>query len=163
VTQHQDADQSIGMEGVPAMRKHPNYSKFEYLFYLNPMTRQNITSGSPYEKPIGFSRAVRIDNMISVSGTAPVLADGSTAFPGDLYNQTRYSIGIIENAIRNAGGKLENVFRTRIYLTDISRWEEAAKAHGEFFAEIRPASTFVEVSRLIKSDWLVEVEADCIV
>jgi enamine deaminase RidA (YjgF/YER057c/UK114 family) len=127
------------------------------------MTRQNISSGSPYEKPIGFSRAVRIGNMISVSGTAPVATDGSTAFPDDLYNQTRHCIGIIEKAIIQAGGKLEDICRTRIFLTDISRWEEAARAHGEFFSEIRPASTFVEISKLIKADWLVEIEADCIV
>lgn len=127
------------------------------------MTRQNISSGSPYEKPIGFSRAVRTGNIISVSGTAPVAADGSTAFPGDLYGQTKQCIQIIEKAILQAGGKLENVYRTRVFLTDITRWEEAARAHGEFFSRICPASTFVEVKRLIKSDWLVEIEADCMV
>ena len=127
------------------------------------MKRQHISSGSPYEKPIGFSRAVRIGNTIFVSGTAPVADDGSTAFPGDMFNQTKRCITIIEKAIQQAGGTLGDVIRTRIYLTDISRWEEAAKAHGAFFSEIRPASTFVEVKGLIKNDWLVEIEADCVI
>ncbi len=96
------------------------------------MKRQNISSGSPFEKSIGFSRAVRTDNMISVSGTAPIAEDGSAAFPGDLYNQTRRCLTIIEKAIREAGGTLENVVRTRMFLTDISRWEEAAAPMGNF-------------------------------
>ena len=127
------------------------------------MQRQNISSGSPYEKPIGFSRAVRIRNIISISGTAPISEDGSTAFPGDLYNQTKRCIEIIKQAIIQAGGRLEDVIRTRIYLKDITLWEQAAKAHGEYFSEIRPASTFVEIKGLIKPDWLVEMEADCVV
>jgi len=141
------------------------FNQFSYFYTSNThsVERQNISSGSPYEKPIGFSRAVRIGNIISVSGTAPVAENGSTAFVGDLYNQTKRCLGIIENAIKEAGGTLENVIRTRIYLTDISIWEDAARAHGEFFSEIRPASTFVEVKGLIKSDWLIEMEADCVV
>jgi enamine deaminase RidA (YjgF/YER057c/UK114 family) len=127
------------------------------------MTRQNISSGSPFEKPIGFSRAVRIGNMICVSGTAPVAEDGSTAFPGDMYSQAKHCIRIIEKAILQAGGKLDDVIRTRVFLTDITRWEEAARAHGEFFSGIRPASTFVEVRGLINKEWLVEMEADCVV
>ena len=127
------------------------------------MTRQNISSGSPFEKSIGFSRAVKMGNMISVSGTAPIADDGSPAFPGDLYNQTKRCLTIIEKAIQDAGGTLENVIRTRMFLTDISRWEEAARAHGEFFSEIRPAATMVEINGLINPEWLVEMEADCIV
>ena len=127
------------------------------------MPRKNISSGSPYEDTIGFSRAVRIGNVIAVSGTAPIASDGSVAHPGDLYNQTRYCLGIIKKAIEEAGGRLENVMRTRIMLTDISRWEEAARAHGEFFGHIKPASTFVEVKGLIDSRWLVEIEADCVI
>jgi enamine deaminase RidA (YjgF/YER057c/UK114 family) len=127
------------------------------------MTRQNISSGSPFEKSIGFSRAVKIGNMISVSGTAPITDDGSPAFPGDLYYQTKRCLAIIEKAIQDAGGTLENVIRTRMFLTDISRWEEAARAHGEFFSEIRPAATMVEINGLINPEWLVEMEADCIV
>jgi enamine deaminase RidA (YjgF/YER057c/UK114 family) len=127
------------------------------------MKRQNISSGSPFEKSIGFSRAVKIGNIVSVSGTAPIAEDGSPAFPGDLYNQTRRCLLIIEKAIREAGGTLENVVRTRMFLTDISRWEEAALAHGEFFADIRPAATMVEVKGLINPQWLVEMEADCVI
>lgn len=127
------------------------------------MSRTNVSSGSPMEQPIGFSRASRIGNLISVAGTAPIALDGSTASPGDVYGQTNCCLKIIHQAIEEAGGKLEDVIRTRVMLTDISRWEEAAKAHGEFFAEIRPACTFVEVSGFIKEDWLVELEADCVV
>ena len=114
------------------------------------------------EKPIGFSRAVKIENMISVSGTAAIAPDGSTAHPDSVYEQTKYCIEIMKKAIEEAGGTLENVIRTRIMLIDISKWEEAAKAHGEYFTDIRPACTFVEVSGFIKKDWLVETEADCL-
>ena len=127
------------------------------------MTRKNVSSGSPYEPAIGFSRAVRVGPIISVSGTAPIADDGSTACPGDLYGQTRRCLEIILKAVREAGGSNKDVVRTRVMLTDVSRWEEAARAHGEFFADVRPASTFVEVSRLIDPDWLVEIEADCFV
>ncbi|NIS59660.1 MAG: RidA family protein [Proteobacteria bacterium] len=127
------------------------------------MTRKNVSSGSPMEKPIGFSRAVRIGNTISVSGTAAISPDGSTVHPDDVYGQTKYCIEIMRKAIEEAGGTLEDVIRTRIMLKDISKWKEAAKAHGEFFSEIRPACTFVEVKGFIKADWLVETEADCII
>ncbi len=127
------------------------------------MERRNVSSGSPYEKQIGFSRAVRMGNSISVSGTAPIAPDGSTAYPGDLYHQTKTCIEIIKKAIEKAGARLEDVIRTRLMLKDISHWKEAAKAHGEYFSEIRPSSTFIEVSRFIEADWLVEVEADCFV
>ena len=127
------------------------------------MTRQNISSGSPMEKPIGFSRAVRVGPHISVSGTAAILEDGSTACIDDVYGQTKCCIQIMKNAIEEAGGSLNHVMRTKIMLTDISKWEEAAKAHGEYFSDIRPACTFVEVSRFIKKEWLVETEADCLV
>jgi len=127
------------------------------------MKRLNISSGSAYEKPIGFSRAVRIGNIISVSGTAPLANDGTTYHPNDLYNQTKRCLQIMENAIIEAGGQLENVIRTRFFLKDISDWEKAAKAHGEYFSEIRPASTFIEVKGFIKDDWLIETEADCVI
>jgi enamine deaminase RidA (YjgF/YER057c/UK114 family) len=126
------------------------------------MKRINISSGSKYEKPIGFSRAVRIGSIISVSGTAPIATDGTTHSPNDLYNQTKRCLEIMEKAIIEAGGQLENVIRTRFFLRDISDWEKAAKAHGEYFSEIRPASTFVEVKGFIKDDWLIETEADCV-
>lgn len=126
-------------------------------------SRRNISSGSAYEEPIGFSRASRIGNIIAVAGTAPIAGDGSTAAPGDVYGQTRRCLEIIDNAIRQAGAELTDVIRTRVMLTDISRWEEAGRAHGDFFGTIRPACTFVEVPAFIKKDWLVEIEADCVV
>ena len=127
------------------------------------MTRKIISSGSPYEKPVGFSRAVRIGNTIAVSGTAPIAKDGSTACPGDMYGQTKHCLSIIKKAVEDLGGRMEDVIRTRVFLTDISRWEVAARAHGEIFTDIRPACTFAEVKGLIKSDWLVEIEADALI
>ena len=126
------------------------------------MKRTNIRSGSPFESIAGFSRAVRIGNVITVAGTAPIAEDGSTAAPGDAHGQTLRCLDIIEEAINEAGGSIQDVVRTRVMLTDISLWEEAARAHGEVFSLIRPACTMVEVSALIEQDWLVEIEADCI-
>ena len=126
------------------------------------MARKLVSSGSPFEPRIGFSRAVRVGPYVAVSGTAPIAPDGSVAAPGDVYGQTRRCFEIIEEAIKSAGLTLQSVIRTRVMLTDISRWEEAARAHGEIFGAVRPASTFVEVKGLINKDWLVEIEADCI-
>jgi enamine deaminase RidA (YjgF/YER057c/UK114 family) len=126
------------------------------------LNRKNISSGSPFEPAIGFSRAVKLGNIVSISGTAPIAPDGSTAHVGDLYGQTRYCLEIIERAIKEAGGTLDRVIRTRVMLTDISKWKEAARAHGEFFSRIRPACTFVEVKGFVDNEWLVEIEADCI-
>ena len=126
------------------------------------MKRFNYSSGSPYEPIVGYCRAVKINNMIFIAGTAPIAEDGSPAFPGDMYLQTKKCLEIIKSAIENAGGSIENVVRTRVFLTDASRWKEAGKAHGELFGKIRPVSTFVEVSRLIDEEWLVEIEADCV-
>jgi enamine deaminase RidA (YjgF/YER057c/UK114 family) len=125
------------------------------------MLRQNISSGSPYEDRIGFSRAVRIGNMIAVSGTAPINNKGETMYPGDLYNQTKYCLGIIEKAIKEAGGRMVDVIRTRVLLTDITNWREAGKAHAEYFSDIKPAISIYGVNKLIGDDWLVEVEAYC--
>jgi enamine deaminase RidA (YjgF/YER057c/UK114 family) len=125
--------------------------------------RTLISSGSPYEKPIGFSRAVRVGNTISVAGTAPMTPDGQTASPGDVYGQAKRCLEIIRQAVEDAGSRLEHVTRTRVMLTDVSRWEEAARAHGEFFGDIRPASTIVGVSAFVRPDWLVEIEADAVV
>lgn len=130
---------------------------------MTKVTKKRITSGSPFEHEIGFSRAVRTGSAIAVSGTAPLGEDGATFAKGDMYGQTIRCLEIIKEAIEAAGGMLEHVTRTRVMLTDISRWKDAAKAHGEFFSEIRPACTFVEVSGLIDADWLVEIEADCTV
>jgi enamine deaminase RidA (YjgF/YER057c/UK114 family) len=124
--------------------------------------RKRVTSGSPFESKIGFSRAVRVGNIVAVSGTAPIAPDGGVAAPGDAYGQTLRCLEIIAQAVRSAGLDLSSVIRTRVYLTDISKWEDAARAHGEVFSEIRPASTFVEVKGLIDPDWLVEIEADCV-
>jgi enamine deaminase RidA (YjgF/YER057c/UK114 family) len=123
--------------------------------------RKLVTSGSPLEPEIGFSRAVRIGPYIAVAGTAPIDADGRTSHVGDVYGQTKHCLQIIERAITEAGGTLRHVLRTRI-LTDIMRWREAARAHGEYFGSIRPACTFVQVAGFIGPDWLVEVEADAI-
>ena len=127
------------------------------------MTRKNITYGQPLEQEIGFSRAVKIDNLIAISGTAPIAPDGSVASVGDVYGQTRHCLEIIRDVIEQAGGNLEGVIRTRIMLTNMNTWMEAAKAHGEIFSAIQPACTFVEVSRFINPDWLVEIEADAVV
>lgn len=127
------------------------------------MKRTLISSASPYEKEIGFSRAVRVGNVIAVSGTAPIMPDGSTACPNDAAGQTRRCLTIIKDAIEQAGGSLSDVIRTRIYLTDASIWEEVGRAHGEFFADIRPAATMVVVKALLRDDWLVEIEADALV
>jgi enamine deaminase RidA (YjgF/YER057c/UK114 family) len=124
--------------------------------------RKLISSGSPFEPQIGFSRAVRVGPFVAVSGTAPIAPDGTVASPGDLYGQTKRCLEIIAKAIGDAGLTPGSVIRTRVMLTDVSRWKEAAKAHGEFFGSIRPASTFVEVKGLIDRGWLVEIEADCV-
>jgi enamine deaminase RidA (YjgF/YER057c/UK114 family) len=124
--------------------------------------RQLVSSGSPFEPRIGFSRAVRVGNVVAVSGTAPIAPDGSVACPGDLYGQTRRCLEIIAKALADAGLPLGAVIRTRVMLTDISLWEQAARAHGEFFRDVKPASTFVEVKGLINPGWLVEIEAECV-
>ncbi|HEX7044296.1 MAG TPA: RidA family protein [Burkholderiales bacterium] len=124
--------------------------------------RKLVSSGSPFEPKIGFSRAVRVGPYVAISGTAPIAPDGGVAAPGDVYAQTKRCLEIIAQAIAGAGLTLESVIRTRVMLTDISRWEEAARAHGEVFGNIRPASTFVEVKGLINREWLVEIEADCV-
>jgi len=121
-----------------------------------------ISSGSPLEETIGFSRACRIGNMIAVAGTAPI-ENGKTVFCGDVYRQTRYCFELSIKAIEEAGGNIQGVIRTRVMLTDISLWQQAAKAHGELFAAVKPACTFVEVSGFIDKDWLVETELDCVV
>lgn len=124
--------------------------------------RKLISSGSPYEASIGFSRAVRSGPFLAVSGTAPISEAGGVAALGDLYGQTIRCLEIARSAIEAAGFSLESVVRTRIMLTDISRWEDAARAHGEWFSEIRPACTFVQVSGFINPAWLVEIEVDCV-
>jgi enamine deaminase RidA (YjgF/YER057c/UK114 family) len=125
--------------------------------------RRLVTSGSPFEPEIGFSRAVRVGAHISVAGTAAVSAAGGNAALGDVYGQTKRCLEIIDLAIAEAGGGLQDVTRTRVMLVDMTTWREAARAHGEYFGTIRPACTFVQVSRFIDPQWLVEIEADAIV
>jgi enamine deaminase RidA (YjgF/YER057c/UK114 family) len=127
------------------------------------ISRQLVSSGSPLEPEIGFSRAVRVGDHVVVAGTAPIAAGGGTSSPGDVYGQTRRCLEIVEKALREAGASLKNVTRTRVLLTDMKDWREAARAHGEYFREARPACTFVQVSGFIDPAWLVEIEADAIV
>jgi enamine deaminase RidA (YjgF/YER057c/UK114 family) len=125
--------------------------------------RQRVSSGSPYEPRIAISRAVRSGRVISVSGTAPLSPDGKTVGVGDPTAQARRCLEIIQAAIEGLGGHLSDVTRARIFLTRIEDWEKVALVHGEFFKDIRPASTFVQVVRFIDPEWLVEIEADAIV
>jgi enamine deaminase RidA (YjgF/YER057c/UK114 family) len=124
------------------------------------VNRRRIASGSPYERTIGFSRAVVAGNAVYVSGTAPVMPDGA-APPPDAYDQARRCFEIIVDALREAGAGPEHVVRTRAFLTSADHWEEVGRAHGEFFADVRPASTMV-VAQLLDPRWLVEIEADAI-
>ena len=125
--------------------------------------RKLISSGSPYEPVIGFSRAVRVGDTIYVSGTVAWGDDGKLVGPGDMYAQAKQAIHNIEKALAQAGASLKDVVRTRIYVTDIKMLDEAAKAHGEAFGEIRPAATMVEVSALAEPEMLVEIEAIAVV
>lgn len=124
--------------------------------------RRSVSSGSPFEPRIGFSRAVRVGDVVAVSGTAPIDADGRIVGAGDLYRQTVRCLDLIQEAVEATGLTLDNVVRTRVLLTDLSRWEEAARAHGDRFTDIRPASTFVQVAGLLDPGWLVEIEADAV-
>jgi len=126
------------------------------------MERRIVSSGSPYEATIGFSRAVRAAGLIRVAGTAPIAADGGCAAPGDAYGQARRCLEIIAAALEEAGGRMEDVVRTRVYLTDAAAWSGVARAHGEALGEVRPASTFVIVAGLLDPCWLVEIEAEAI-
>lgn len=124
--------------------------------------RQNISSGSPWEAQIGYSRAVKVGNTVQVSGTTATV-NGEVVGEGDPAEQTRAALGIIRTALETAGAQLSDVVRTRIYVTDISRWEEVARAHGEAFGDIRPATTLVQVAALIDPLHLVEIEAEAVI
>ena len=124
--------------------------------------RQLISSGSPYEPKVGISRAVRVGPIITVAGTAPLGPDGRTVGRGDPAAQARRCLEIIGTALESAGASLRDVVRTRILLTRIADWEAVAMVHGEFFRDIRPVNTIMQVSRFIDPDWLLEIEADAV-
>ena len=124
--------------------------------------RQLISSGSPYEPKIGISRAVRVGSIITVAGTAPLGADGRTVGRGDAATQARRCLEIIGAALQAAGASMREVVRTRILLTRMEDWESVAAVHGEFFRDIRPVNTIMQVTRFIDPEWLVEIEADAV-
>ena len=125
--------------------------------------RQNISSNSPYEPTVGYSRAVRVGNQVFVSGTVAWGDDGKLTGIGDMYGQSRQAIHNIEKALAQAGATLADVVRTRIFITDMSRFDEFARAHGEAFGSVRPAATCVEVAALASPEMLVEIEADAVI
>ena len=127
------------------------------------MTRRNLDTGTPWEPVVGYSRAVRIGAQVFVSGTTATAPDGSIVGVGDAYAQARQALANIEAALASLGARIEDVVRTRLFVTDIDRWQEVARAHGEVFGSIRPVCTMVEVQRLIDSRMLVEIEADAVV
>lgn len=126
------------------------------------MTRQNVSSGGPWEAAVGYSRAVRVGDHIFVAGTTATRPDGSVEGVGDPAAQVRHCFETIAAALAEAGATLDDVVRTRMFVTDISRWEEYGRAHGEFFGVIRPAATMVQVAALISPEHMVEIEVDAV-
>ncbi|MFN2543847.1 MAG: RidA family protein [Actinomycetota bacterium] len=127
------------------------------------MERKRISANRPWEAVVGYSRAVRVGDVVEVSGTAPAGADGEILAPGDVAGQTREALRIIGDALEAAGSSFADVVRTRVFLTDVSKWEEAGRAHGEVFHDVRPANTIVGVSGFVDPAILVEIEATAIV
>ena len=125
--------------------------------------RKLVSSGSYLEPIIGFSRAVRVGSIIAIGGTAPIAAGGGTAAKGDVYGQARRIFEIIGKALADAGAGFEHVTRTRVILTDIKLWDDAARAHAEIFKDIRPVTTVMAVSGFVDPDWLIEIEVDAVV
>lgn len=127
------------------------------------MSRTNYSSGAKWEDIVGYSRAVRVGHIIEVTGTVAVDENNQLVGKEDAYAQTKFIIEKIEGVLKRAGSSLKDVVRTRMFVTDISRWEEYGKAHGEFFAEIKPCTTMVEVKGLIAPEYLIEIEATAII
>lgn len=123
--------------------------------------RRRVSTGSPWESVVGYSRAIRVGNVVEVAGTT-AMRDGEIVGKGNAYEQTSYILEIIEGALKQVGASMPDVVRTRIFVTDISKWEEIGKAHGEYFKDIRPVATMVEVKGLIEPDLLVEIEVQAI-
>jgi enamine deaminase RidA (YjgF/YER057c/UK114 family) len=125
--------------------------------------RKRVSSGTEWEATVGYSRAIRADGRVSVAGTTATDEDGDPVAPGDAYEQTAHALGLVADALDQAGASVGDVVRTRLFVTDIDDWEAVGRAHGEMFGEVRPATTMVEVSRLIHPDLVVEVEAEAVV
>ena len=127
------------------------------------MHRENFSTNTKWEPIVGYSRAVKVGNMIFVTGTTATDASGAVVGLGDAYAQAKQALGNIERVLQRAGATMKDVVRTRIFVTDISRWEQIGKAHAEYFRDIRPATTMVEISKLIDPEMLVEIEVDAVI